>query len=195
MGKTFSLVKHQLRVRTAGVSFVYNYISTIPIAQVKLKEQQKGEIPFFEKNYFSLQKTGCPTAHFSACFQWLLHFRKGPKWQWPNSAHISYTWHALLHIMAYVHPYIVYRTNTNFYTPDSARSLHSLANNFGYILCDIDWFCISPMGTVWSPLWWNFFFTFFVISRRHLLYVYRGFSTMQRLRQFSQTKTFPSVKY
>ena len=56
MGKTRSLVTHQLRVRTAGVSFVYNYISTIPIAQVKLKKQQKGETPFLKKIIFLFKR-------------------------------------------------------------------------------------------------------------------------------------------
>ena len=54
------------------------------------------------------------------------------KWQWPNSAHIMYTWYVLLlwHsyvlIQIYTHVYI-YHTSSNLYTPDSV-SLSSLAN-------------------------------------------------------------------
>ena len=55
------------------------------------------------------------------------------KWLWPNSAHITYAWHALLIWHTYLHTYIyiyiyiyIYRTSSNLYTPDSV-SLASLA--------------------------------------------------------------------
>ena len=53
------------------------------------------------------------------------------KWQWPYSAHITYTWHALLLWHTYLHTYIhiyiyIYRTSSNLYIPDSV-SLASLA--------------------------------------------------------------------
>ena len=49
------------------------------------------------------------------------------KWQWPNSAHISYMWHALLLWHTYV------RTQIYMYIPHqfefvASHSLHSLAN-------------------------------------------------------------------
>ena len=50
------------------------------------------------------------------------------KWQWPNSAHITYAWHALvIWYNTSIHIYIyIYRTSSNLYTPDSV-SLASLA--------------------------------------------------------------------
>ena len=60
------------------------------------------------------------------------------KWLWPNSAHITYMWHALLlcytffyfhtHIYIFIH---IYRTSSNWYTPDRV-SLASLTRQLHY---------------------------------------------------------------
>ena len=61
-------------------------------------------------------------------------------WLWPNSAHITYTWHALLlcHTPPYIHIYIyIYRTSLNLYTPDSeclTRVAPSPMNKVIYLL-------------------------------------------------------------
>ena len=53
-------------------------------------------------------------------------------WQWPNSSHITYAWHALLIWHTYLHTYIyiyIYTAQARICTPlIVSRSLRSLAN-------------------------------------------------------------------
>ena len=59
------------------------------------------------------------------------------KWLCPNSAHITYTWHALLLWHTYLHTY-TYRISSNLYTTDRvslARQLYD-KSPFEFALCD-----------------------------------------------------------
>ena len=61
-------------------------------------------------------------------------------WLWPNSAHITYAWHALLIWHTYLHTYIyiyiyIYTAQARICTPlIVSRSLRSLANYRGFLL-------------------------------------------------------------
>ena len=72
------------------------------------------------------------------------------EWLWPNSAYITYVWHALLFCFTYLHTYIyiyTYRTSSNLYTPDSV-SHTSLARQLflGVVLIIPRLFYVSLTG-------------------------------------------------